>query len=109
MNSSERAADVSLLTDLRVVHIFPAAESDDDDQQDFFVDRVDDPIVANSHSEAVATLEGSGSRRSRVFTQQRDGALNAGSVLRVDATQCLDRRRPQLDAVAHCQPRSAFT
>lgn len=91
------------------VHIAPMPECDDDHQQDTIVDRVDDAVVADAHAEAVASLERLGTRWARIVTEERDRTADTGPVLMVDPLQRSSGGGTEFDAVAHCQPRSAFT
>ncbi len=77
--------------------------------EDVVVNRVDDAVVPYANPEAGTPLEGLGSWRSWILTEQRDRSTNSVAILMVDSFQRANCGRAQLDSVGHAQPRSAFT
>ena len=92
-----------------VVYVAAMTEGDDCDDEDVVVDRVDDAVVADADSQTGTSLEGFGTWRPRIFTQERDRAADAVAILMIYSFQRANCRRAQLDLVGHIQPRSAFT
>ncbi len=95
---------------LLVVDVATVSEPDHDHQQHVVLNRVDDAIVAYPDPKAGTPLQGSRGRRSWIFCEQRDRALDPTPYLRIELAQGANGRRAKLDAVgAHSQPRSALT
>lgn len=87
--------------------VLAVAERDDDDQQ-YVIDGVNDPVRANTHSVSWPALEWT------CRWGRESGASSAMApwirILTVDPPKCLEGCGPQLDLVRrHGQPRSAFT
>lgn len=104
---SFRCSDLTCAT---AVHVFSVPQSNDNNQQDVVLNRVNDAVIADPHAHAGPTLKCPGGRRTRVLAQEGNCSLYSAAVLVVHAAQGLHSRRSQLDAVtAHTQPRSALT
>ena len=81
------------------------------DYQEYVVfNRVDDAVAADPDPQPGPPPQRASRRWSRVFSQERDRALDAPANLRVELSQRANGRRPKFYAVlAQSQPRSALT
>ena len=68
---------------LSVVDIPSMPQSHHDHQEHVVLDGVDDAVVTNTNTKPGSTLKSPRSRRARVLSEQRDGALDATAGLRV--------------------------
>ena len=92
-----------------VVDVAAVSECDHRDDENVIVDGVDDAVIPDPNPETWAPLECFGPWRPWVLTEECDCPANAVAVLMADSPQRANCGRTQLDAVAHFQPRSAFT
>ena len=85
-----------------LVHLFPVPDSDDQDYQLLTLDRVDDPVVADSNPKKLfASLQLLGTCRSRIVLEGLDPLDNLALSFLREAGQFLVSRLEELDRVCH--------
>lgn len=85
------------------------AEGKHDDKEDVILDCIDDAVVAHPHAVGVAGSQFLRAWGSGVGSKKGDGAPDAVRVRLWNRTQGFDCSGPKLNAIGHCQPRSALT
>lgn len=100
---------VSALALVPTVDSLAVPECNDDDEQDIILDGVDNAVVTHPDSVGVAGSELLCAWGSGVLAKQGDCPPNSRGVRSRDGTQSFDRAGPKLNAIGHCQPRSALT
>jgi hypothetical protein len=68
-----------------LVDVATVTEGHDDDQQNVVVDCVDDPVVADSHAVARATLQRAGAGGTRILGEKRNRAADASLIVGMNA------------------------
>ncbi len=74
--------------------------------EDVVVNRVDDAVVSYANSEAGAPVEGPGTWRPWILTEERDRSTDTVAIPMVNSFQCPNCGRTQHDSVGHTQPTS---
>ena len=94
---------------MSAVDSLSVAEGKHDDKEDVILDGIDDAVVAHPHAVGAWGSEYLSSWGSRVGGEEGDGAPEAVRVLLWNGSQSFDRGGSKLNAIGHCQPRSALT
>jgi hypothetical protein len=93
-----------------LIDVASMTDSDDNDEKNSVIDRVNDSVVANSEPITRPTTKGSRSRRTWILCEKCDRTLNARLYRAINFAKFAHGRWPKLDAVVgHDQPRSIFT
>lgn len=92
------------------VGIASMAKGNDHYEQHVLLDRVDDPVVADTNPVAGTTAQRPGGWWPGIFSQKGDGTLDPGADAKVELAHRPEGGGANFDAVAaHAQPRSART
>jgi len=91
------------------INSLAVAEGKYDDEKDVILDGVDDAVVTHPHPVSVTVSEFLCAWGAGVGGKKGDCAPKTVRMRFRNGTQSFDRCRPKLDAIGHCQPRSALT